>query len=869
MQRRPRQGCRPRTHLAPGWARIAPGWIAGLLTLAGCLSTVPAAAEDRPLLGRSLIGVITEIEAQGLEVYYSSDLVRPWMTVKSEPAASGGRALLEEILEPYDLTLEPGPQHSVLIVRKPEQERPETGTVLGVVRETGTGRRIAGATLALDGSDEKAVTSARGHFSFPGLETGWHTVRVVQDESARATATASVEVKPGKISVVQLDIDTPDVWQLGSVVVNASRYDLAQRGTSASYFLPVEQIEQLPDLGDDPLRAVARLPGTATNGWSAKSHLRGGDVDENLVLFDGMRLRNPFHLKDFQSVFSAIDPAVIQGMDVYTGGVPVSYGDRMSGVIDIRSLEPPVGRQHEISQSLFNTSLLTAGSSDDGRVDWAVSARRGNLDLVIDVVDSSIGDPSYFDVYSRFGVQATNTLRVTGNILYFDDDINLSDSDSEENAEAKYRDAYFWVRLDHEPTPDLRGWSIVSHSHLYSRRNGTTDKEGVSRGSLDDDRSFNISSLESNWNLRVSEALQLNAGGGAAFSDGNYDFSDEVEFDLLFLTPGAPMEPTRSNEFNLNPDGHQFWLYTGARMRLSDALTGEAGIRWDRETLTEDNQDLFSPRLGLMYELGDNTTLRASWGRHYQTQGIDELQISDGQTRYFDAQRADHLVAGIEYRSRWGIDLRVEAYQKDFDRLRPRYENLLYPRVLLPELNPDRIEIDPDSAIARGVELSLVRRNGGPLGWWLSYSHAEVKDRFAGANIRRGWDQRDALNGGIDWQSDRWNVSIAANYHTGWPTSGVELVQAEPIGLVTVEQRNNERLNHYLTIDARIAREFELPNSTLTAFFEVTNTLDRNNDCCVQYELEEPDEGDGPPDLSLETRDYLPTLPSIGFIWRF
>ena len=503
MLRRPRQGRRSWAHLASCRAPIALVWLAGVFAVVGCLTTGSAAAEDRPWLGRSLIGVITEIEAGGLEIYYSSDLVRQWMTVKSEPTASGGRALLEEILEPYDLTLEPGPQNSVLIVRKPAQDRPETGAVLGVVRESGTGRRIAGATLALDGSAEQAVTSIRGHFSFPDLETGWHTVRLLQDETGRAAATASVEVKPGKISVVQLDVDTPDVWQLGSVVVNASRYDLAQRGPSASYFLPVEQIEQLPDLGDDPLRAVARLPGTATNGWSAKSHLRGGDVDENLVLFDGMRLRNPFHLKDFQSVFSAIDPAVIQGMDVYTGGVPVSYGDRMSGVIDIRSFEPPVGRQHEISQSLFNTSLLTAGSSDDGRFDWAVSARRGNLDLVIDVVDSSIGDPSYFDVYSRFGVQATNTLRVTGNILYFDDDINLSDSDSEENAEAKYRDAYFWVRLDHEPTPDLRGWTIVSHSHLYSRRNGTTDKEGVSSGSLDDDRSFNISSLESNWNLRA------------------------------------------------------------------------------------------------------------------------------------------------------------------------------------------------------------------------------------------------------------------------------------------------------------------------------------------------------------------------------
>ena len=69
----------------------------------------------------------------------------------------------------------------------------------------------------------------------------------------------------------------------------------------------------LPDLGDDPLRAVARLPGVASSDFSAKANMRGGETDETLFRFDGLRLQNPFHLKDFQSVFSTIDPSVISG----------------------------------------------------------------------------------------------------------------------------------------------------------------------------------------------------------------------------------------------------------------------------------------------------------------------------------------------------------------------------------------------------------------------------------------------------------------------------------------------------------------------------------------------------------------------------
>jgi len=835
----------------------------------GLMALTPLHAQEAPYAGRSVISVVTEIENRGLQVYYSSDLVRPWMTVKAEPHANNDRELLIQILDPYGLTLQPGPQDSVLIVRKTEADKSDTGSILGVLREAGSGRRISGATLEIDSGGERTVTSARGHFSFRGLEPGWHTVRALKSETGAAAGKASVEVEPGRTSVLQMDVDTPNIWQLGSVVVNASRYDLAQRGPASSYFMPVEKIEQLPDLGDDPLRAVARLPGAATNGWSAKSHIRGGETDENLVLFDGMRLRNPFHLKDFQSVFSAIDPATIEGMDVYTGGVPLVYGDRMSGVIDIQSLEPPVGRQNEISQSLYNTSAMSAGSTEDGRIDWLVSGRRGNLDLAIDLIDSSIGDPKYFDVYSRFGVQATNKLRITGNVLLFDDNIKLSDTDSEEQAKAKYRDAYYWVRLDHEPTLDLRGWTILSHTHIYSRRSGTTDKGGVSTGNLTDNRSFNIESLESNWEWRVDDALQLSAGGGITVSDGDYDFSDEIEYDLLFLTPGAPAEADIRREYHLNPDGQQYWLYGGARWQLTDALTAEAGLRWDRQTITEDAEDLFSPRVGLMYRLGSDTSLRAGWSRQYQTQGIDELQISDGVTRFFDAQRADHFVAGIEHRSRWGLDWRLEAYQKNYANLRPRFENLLYPRVLLPELYPDRIEIDPGSATARGFELSLVRSRAGPLGWWLSYSWSEVKDDVPGQNLRRSWDQRNAINGGLDWNTDKWDISLAASYHDGWRTTGVELAQAEPIGLVATQTRNDESVGRYITVDARVAREFKLPNSTLTAFLEVTNVFNRDNDCCVQYELEQPETGNDPPELALETRNYLPTLPSVGFIWRF
>ena len=90
-------------------------------------------------------------------------------------------------------------------------------------------------------------------------------------------------------------------------------------------------------------RVTARLPGAAAGDLSAKSNLRGGEVDETLVRFDGLRLFNPFHFKDFQTIFSTIDPAIVRGIEVYTGAFPASYGDRMSGVTSSNTSTAPSG----------------------------------------------------------------------------------------------------------------------------------------------------------------------------------------------------------------------------------------------------------------------------------------------------------------------------------------------------------------------------------------------------------------------------------------------------------------------------------------------------------------------------------------------
>ena len=69
------------------------------------------------------------------------------------------------------------------------------------------------------------------------------------------------------------------------------------------------------------------------------------------------RLFDPFHVRDYQNIFSAIDSRAIDGVEVYTGGFPVRFGDRMSGVVLMESRLVDSEPRVALRQYLLTTNL--------------------------------------------------------------------------------------------------------------------------------------------------------------------------------------------------------------------------------------------------------------------------------------------------------------------------------------------------------------------------------------------------------------------------------------------------------------------------------------------------------------------------------
>jgi hypothetical protein len=661
--------------------------------------------------------------------------------------------------------------------------------------------------------------------------------------------------------------DSPAPAPMDAVVVSASHYYFGGETPLPPVVLGALDLESAPDIGEDPVRAVARLPGVASQDFSSRAHLRGGTPEETLFRFDDLRLYNPYHLKDFFGVFSSIDPGIISDIRVYTGGFPVAFGDRSSGVVDIAPRLPARTFQGQAVASMLTAGVVLDGGFAEGAGDWAFAARRGNMDLFFDLVDSPLGEPEYSDYYAHVGRRLNDWLAVSANALAFDDKILAFDSDQEEEARAEYNDRYYWLRADLGAADGLGGRVLAGHTRVSSQRSGSADLPGVGRGLLSDSRHFTIDSLQADGWWRIGKRSLLQAGLEWREQSGRYDYEDEAEFELLFLTPGAATTPERSRSVRLRPDGHQFGAYLNWRLELAPDITSDLGLRFDRSTLAESDPSHWSPRAVLMWRPGDRTRLRLGWGQYYQTQGINELQAPDGESAFQRAQRATHLVASLERDLSRTLMLRLEIYRKDYDRPFVRHENLLNTVVVLPELKPDRIRVAPDAALAEGAEISL-KYDSGRFSGWASFTHARARDRVNGEWQARNWDQRDFATSGLAWRGDLWEASLATTWHRGWPTTEAELLTLEPFPLVETGKRNAENVSNYWRIDARISRRFDLDSAgELTVFAEVNNLMKRNNDCCMEYQLEDEDEDEI--FLDVEPRGSLPMIPSVGVLWRF
>ncbi|HEY5756879.1 MAG TPA: TonB-dependent receptor [Steroidobacter sp.] len=673
---------------------------------------------------------------------------------------------------------------------------------------------------------------------------------VVRDSSAPARRPPAPKQEPAKLE---------------EVVVQTSRYVLAAENIAPKNFLTQDEVQTMPRLADETLRALQRLPGTATNGVSSLGSIRGGEPGETAILLNGLRLYEPFHLKNFYSPVSLLDSRLIDGIEFYSGGFPAPFGDRMSAIIDARTIRPEQ-RYYEAGISFFNTNALAATSFDDGRGRALASVRRGNLGELAQFAEEDFGKPDYADGFARVEYALSDATHISFDALASGDQIVAKRDDGAQQARAKYRNIYGWLTLDHDWSSGLSSRVIGSFTDLVNERRGYVDEPGQRTGQVRDDRTFHVAGLrlENSWDLG---AFTHRFGGEVRRLWGDYDYALDLTFSPDYPFPGSPGSVT-TRRVSPAPQGYENSAYWDMRTTLGQRWSFETGLRVDVQTYdgTDDGEQV-SPRISVLYMLSPATKLRAGWGRFFQSQGINELQVEDGVSQFYPAQHADHAIFSLEHAFDDGFNVRVEAYRKYYRRIHPRFENMLDPLVLFPEAEFDRVMVDAHSARAEGVEVLMQMRPRGPWSGFLSYTWSQVTDRIDNADVPRSWDQRHAINLGVTWASGPWTATLVNSYHSGWPTTELAIDPATGVPSIDLSARNRSRFEDFNSLDMRLTRTFLMPRGALDVFVELTNATSRDNPCCVEYKARQ--NADGSTRYERDFNSWLPLIPSAGVLWRY
>jgi TonB dependent receptor len=781
-------------------------------------ATVLTAQEPR-YAGRSLEEALLDLRARGLRIVFTSNVVRPEMRVEREPAATDLRRVLEELLAPHGLAAREAPNGIVVVVR---------------------GRApAAGEATAVPGS--------------PPAGAG-----------------------PGGPSTSPLD---PAFEIHEEIVVTPSRISLLREDPVGLLGLSREEILTLPHLGDDFFRALSLLPGTSANDVSARFHVRGARDDETQIVLDGQELFEPFHLQDFDSPFSLIAPATLSGADLSTGGFPARYGDRMSGVLDMTTVRPSGSPRVRLGAGILGFHAGGGGAFAGERGAWLAEARRGSSDLLGKLLGDE--DPRYWDAFAKVDYYLTPRHGLRANFLRSFDELDFTDDvgDETKHFETEYGSNYLWLTHQALLGADLSLESAVSGARIERERRGDELEEDTQFG-IRDERDSEISELRQGWQLQATPRHLLSWGWQRRGLETEYDYSAQRDLDepLARIRHDFGSDSTVfAGEFDERDTG----AWATDRLRLSEPLTLELGLRHDRHSQTSESHT--SPRFNLAYAPGGRSVLRLAWGRFHQSQRPYELEVEDGETAFHPVERAEHRVAGFETHlggesKARGLELRLEVYQRLVANPRPRYENLFEPLNVFPEVEPDRVLIAPDRSVAEGAELFLRGRLGARAAWWLNYTYATTEDEIAGRRFLRIFDQTHSVNLDFDVRAgQKWRLNFAWRYHTGWPTTplGLQAVveeEEDEEGNVTTEttylpllgKLNSARLPDYHRLDVRASRRWRIGAASLDLFFDVQNVYDRKNVGGFDFEIDE-DEGT----LVRKSEAWPGIIPSAGISVEF
>ena len=868
-------------------------------------------AQSRPLevrAGLEVAGVslnealLALRRSSGVSIAFSPDILPPDIRVTCRCANVTVGEALSRLLAGTSLTYS-GTEARVLVLPAPSappapppsRARSDVGVVMGRVVEAETGDPVSYAAARLE-SGHGSLSSPSGQFLVRAVPPGRHRLSVTSI-GFEPWILDGLDVAAGDTQVVSVPLRRVEI-RLPELVVEPGAYGMLDAAPpGAADAVSRQQVQVLPQLGEDIFRAMSRQPGVASGDVSTRLSVRGSLDREVSTRLDGLELYDPYHLNDWEGMFGVVDLNALGQATLKAGGFGVEYGGKAGAVMDMTS-SPVLGLPRaNLGLTLSNATALGQGGFAGDRGAWLVSGRRGSVGLLMKLVGADDRlSPQFYDAFAKVAYQVSPHHLVSARILRAGDNFSLEVRDAwdgvhpingveEGSIHTRMTSTYGWASWEARAGSRLAATTMVWTGRLSRSRDGwmlDAGRVGTEWMKVMDDRDFSFAGARTALNLELGPRALFLVGAEALWGEARYAYDGDTRTPVLVAGTTRSLR-VDTTHVDIEPSGSQLGAWAAVRTRAIDALTLEAGVRFDRASQSRAGN--LAPRFLASLALGARTTIQASLGRYVQPQGLHELSVSDGETDFAAAELTDMAALGVAHRLGSLASARVDLYRRVTAHPRPQFLSLEQELRAFPEAEDDRWRMDPIRGRAEGIELSLHGRVRASWEWSASYTLARAEDLVAeaercGSEVRcagAGWvprsrDQRHTVTAQASFRpNDRWHLSAAWVMHSGWPaTAWVFDATALPDGTLfwtrTYGVVHGERLGAYHRLDLRATRAWNVGHGRLEAFVDVFNAYDRANEVALNYTA-----GYASGVVSTERRpgeSMLPLLPSFGLRYQ-
>ena len=736
--------------------------------------------------------------------------------------------------------------------------------ICGQVLDNFQDNTIAGATVEVIGSKTAIITDSDGIFYLKNIPRkaiirirylGYKVKYLSAEELAKVSPCTTILMAQG-------------FQELDEVVVYQFLTSGLVKKQDASIQLSVADFGILPGLIEpDVLQTIQALPGIKSIDETVSDiNVRGGTNDQNLILWDGIKMYQSGH---FFGLISAFNPYLVDKVNIIKNGTSAQYGDGVSSVISMET-------KNTISDTFFGGAGFNFISGDaygqiplSKKLAFQFSGRRSTTDF--------LNTPTYNSFFDR---------------AFQDSEIKENDNQVE-NIE-RNENFYFYdftgkLLYDINENHNVRVSFININNNLdYIETN--TDNSSTSKSQLSQKNISFGGSLESNWTGNFSTSLNLyytnyNLDAQNNFEDvqqlfqnnriletavklsTNYQFSGSLswlngyQFNEVGITNFTNVTQP---PFNSNIKGvirtHALFSELGYES-LDTKLTVHIGARFNAiENLNTFKEFIVEPRININYAL--TKSLYASVQGEFKNQSTNQIidlkqnflgiekrrwMLSDGETLPITKSKQasmsfnydkQHLYIGIEgfYKNVDGISTETQGFQ-----------------------NQDQFNGEIGSYEVKGVEL-LINKRTPKLSTWLSYAYNLNTYTFEDINPNRfpnNLDIRHTITFASTYTYNKLKLGGGINYRTGKPftkpVDGTNAINTTFFpNTINFESPNSSRIADYLRVDASAIYDFDLsPKIKATIGASVLNLLGRKNILNTYYRLDDSNQIETVENISL------------------